>query len=347
MSKGFKNIFLVSSALQSITVFLLLKRYAQLRDNSIVFLEEGTALFPQNYGKVVVILSTRNNRKFIKRNFEEINKYISGNTVLWVSDLFWPMNNFLYSRLLRSENLLQINFFDEGMVLYWRERVGLVRFIREALKSTVLKVQLGDYSYLSTSPFFGAKKLGQTHAYHKDLLMHESVKEIGVESKDLEEFRTAIGIENLNIPASDFSGGVALFLAGPYYRLSSHSEFSVLLKKLVSYLNECDLYNLVIKLHPTESNQDYLDHYHYHGFKLIDCASSIPVEAYADLMGGIDCIVGFNSSALLNLRKFGFKGKLVSFGLDYMAKLAKFDSHLTATQKKIFGAKDVVFRDIL
>ena len=96
-----------------------------------------------------------------------------------------------------------------------------------------------------------------------------------------------------------------------------------------------------------ESNKNYLDHYHCHGFKLIDCPSSIPVEAYADLMGDIDCIVGFNSSALLNLRKFGYKGNLVSFGLDYMANLAKFDSDLTATQKKIFGAKDVVFRDIL
>ncbi len=347
MRKGFKNIFLVSSALQSITVFILFKRDAQLRDNSIVFLEEGTALFPQNYGKVVVILSTRNNRKAIQINFEKINKFISGNTVLWVSDLFWPMNNFLYTRLLRSENLLRINFFDEGMVLYWRERVGLARFTREALKSAVLKVQLGDYSYLSRSPFFGAKKLGETHAYHKDLLTHESVKEIGVEPKDLEEYRAAIGIENLNIPASDFSGGVALFLAGPYYRLSSKSEFSDLLSKLVAYLNECGLYNQIIKLHPTESNQDYLDHYRCHGFKLIDCVSSIPVEAYADLMGNIDCIVGFNSSALLNLRKFSFKGNLVSFGLDYMANLAKFDSDLTATQKKIFGAKDVVFRDIL
>ncbi len=345
MRCNIKNIFLVSSALQSISVFLLLKRDAKLMDSSIIFLEQGTTLFPGDFRKVVQIESTRGNRKVIRKNFEKIKIYADDMIILWVSDLFWPMNNYIYTSLIKSKKILSINFFDEGMVLYWRKNIGLIRFLREVLKSILLKLELGSYSFLPTSPFFGVKRMGKVYAYHQDLLKHENVEEINIGPSDLKEYRYALHITDLHIPKENFNGGTALFLAGPYYRLGSKSEFAVLLRKLVSYLNYCGFRNLIVKLHPTESRQDYFDYYQCHGFKLINCENNIPIEAYADLMDDIDCVVGFNSSALLNLRKFGFNGKLISYGLDYISSLAKFDTNLITTQKKFFGAKGVVFKN--
>ncbi|WP_114661848.1 polysialyltransferase family glycosyltransferase [Polynucleobacter necessarius] len=345
MNSSFKNIFLVSSALQSITIFLLLKRDPQLKNSSIIFFENETALIPRSFKNVIMIESTRGNRKAIKNNFKKIENYVDGKPVLWVSDLFWPMNNFTYTSLLKSNKLSSINFFDEGMVLYWRKNIGLIRFLREALKSLTLKIALGCYSFLPTKPFFGIKKLGKIYAYHKDLLKHEGVQEINIESNDLEEFRNALDINYSHLSKTKIDGKCTLFLAGPYYRLSSASEFAVLLRKLVSYLNYCGFHNLIVKLHPTESKQDYFNYYQCHGFKLMDCVNSFPIEAYADLMGDIDCVVGFNSSALLNLKKFGYEGRLLSFGLDYVSNLAKFDVDLTAKQTRIFGAKGVEFKD--
>lgn len=100
-----------------------------------------------------MIESARGNQKAIKNNFIKIENYVNGKSVLWVSDLFWPMNNFTYASLLKSNKISSINFFDEGMVLYWRKNVGLIRFLREILKSLALKIELGSYSFVPTKPF--------------------------------------------------------------------------------------------------------------------------------------------------------------------------------------------------
>jgi hypothetical protein len=115
------------------------------------------------------------------------------------------------------------------------------------------------------------------------------------------------------------------------------------LKALESRLNAMGFDNLFIKLHPTESESDYLKYYKKYNFKLLFSDANEPIEAYADVLGKHVDIVGFNSSALLNLKKFGFQGRVTSFGLDYIGSLAKHDPHLLKIQKKIFQSQNVNF----
>lgn len=341
---NFKNIFLISSPLQALTVFILLNNNEVLKNNSIVFVEEGLAEFPNNLCVVEKISSSRNNKKIIRNNCEEIINKTEGHFNLWISDIFWPMNNAFYSYAINSKKLISINFFDEGMVLYWYQKISNNRYIRELLKSTILKFYLGAYTFISKRPFIGLKKVNLIYAYHPDLLKRKNILNIEVKNLDLISYRfqNNIKIKQL-IFELDRVNRPVIFLTGPYYRLTSEASFHMCLNALELRLNELGYNKLFIKLHPTESESDYLKYYKKYNFKLLFSDANEPIEAYADVLGKHVDIIGFNSSALLNLKKFGFQGRVISFGLDYISSLSKYDSHLLEIQRKIFESKNVTF----
>jgi hypothetical protein len=314
--------------------------------DSIVFIEEGLSNFPNGICETKKILPTRNKKRAINQNCKYILSFADQQTTLWLSELFWPMNNALYAYIRRAKKILGLNFFDEGMVLYWLEMMGKRRYMRELLKSIFLKFFLGNYFVLNKNPFLVPEDNSLIYAYHPELINSANKFEIKVDKGHLHKYRELSGISlDKHSLGNEIGDKAALFLTGPYYRLSSKHAFDALLTSLVKRLTSLGYSKLYIKLHPTETMDDYKLYYEKHGFKLAFFGEHYPVEVYGDLLGNGLCLVGFNSSALLNLRKFGFRGVLLSFGLDYISSLAKFDSNLMCAQKMLFETQGVIFEN--
>jgi hypothetical protein len=345
--KKYKNLFIISSALQSVSVFLILQNNKSFIPDSIVFIEEGLSNFPDAICETRKILPTRNKKSAINNNCKYILSFSDQQSTLWVSDLFWPMNNAIYTHMRSAKQLLGINFIDEGMVLYWLAKMGKKRYIRELLKSIYLKIFLGNYYILNKNPFLVPENKSFIYAYHPELISSSNKFKIEINKNNLNKYRVLSGINfDEHILSDDVNVKAALFLAGPYYRLSSKHTFDVLLASLSKRLTTLGYKKLYIKLHPTETIDDYKIYYENHGFELAFFGEHHPIEVYGDLLGEFLCVVGFNSSALLNLRKFGFKGILLSYGLDYISSLAKLDFNLMGAQKKLFESQGVIFENL-
>ncbi len=337
-----KSIILVSSPLQALVVWLMIQTDNSLIHGKVTIFFEGKYRMPNIEGIEYIFLEeTRgNNFKAINNNLRKIIESMEKPANLWVSDILWPMNNAIYTLLNKQNKLLNVNFFDEGMVLYWLEKLSRVRLYREYLKFMLMQYRTGiKFTKPKIQPFYTNDKNGIVCALHSSLLnTNVKVCEILIDNELISQFD-----EGLDLMTSDPDMKIynedkvsALLLSQPYYRVTNHENFKRLLFNAKKYLKSDGCEDLYVKLHPSEGLDIYKEFYEPIGFKNIFSESKSPIEAKLHKLPINTTLISFNSSALLNSRVFGFKGKAISYGLDWIANQYKFQKSIKEKQEKLF-----------
>lgn len=330
------NLFLISSPLQALNVSLLAS--AEIGGPSKFLLEEPYH-FPitADHSDVVAIRYTRGRKlDAIRENLEIIDRVAVQPVHLWVSDLFWPMNSAAYSLLRNSGRLASINFFDEGMVLYWKYKLGWLQRIRELARSLSFRARLGAYAFLPSKPFLEYDSFGRLYCIHPELLPSDSgifpitVNE-EVLNKYLQDQEWSFDDDLRKMHSSPLP---VLFLSQPYFRVSSGSNYRQLIEDLRKYLIERGYRNFFLKMHPSETRDDYGKYYSEAGFEQVLSKCNMPIEALSARLDPI-AVVSFNSSSLFNMGKFGLKAPRIAFGLDYIQRIYPLQRSLLREQTDI------------
>ena len=320
-----EHLIIISSPLQALVVWLLLNSVVPLKQGKVIVCIEGSYHLPHMPGMRIINISDTRNRDCatIKNNLELMMKSVQSSLRLWVSDLFWPMNNAVYSALLDKGSLDKVTFFDEGIVLYWMERLTALRFGRELLKFAILK-QRSNMSFTTPSirPFYGNRRNGEVYALHPELLNHDAlIRPIRVDFDAIGQFNKALNGDDevLDFTQWGEGGTVALLLNQPYYRISTREKFHSLVTNATSIIRSMGYSDLYVKLHPSDSSSVFSEFYQPLGYQNILESARIPIEATLHAMRPDTALVSFNSSVLLNASAFGFRGKVISYGLDWIA----------------------------
>jgi hypothetical protein len=312
-----QSIFFVSSPLQAFVVFSIVSESSCFKPKAdvIIFVEEGI-YFPKIADVVVVPLSTtRGNKGSIRDNMLTVLKYISGSVNLWVSDLMWPMNNHAYSELKSRALIGSINFFDEGVVNYLNHGDCAYRYVYEILKSLALKLRLGKYSLPRRTPFFGYEKqkyfcVLNPHIFNKSKAVTGILFSDRTVSKFSNEFKNELAKTKRFLRSSD----CCVFVSTPMYRVFGEDHFERAMRKLCEFLDSRKIEKRFVKMHPSESLDEYEKIYKPFGFDLLHISKEVPFELFVSSLRAKSVLIGFNSSALLNAKKFGCSAQVILYG---------------------------------
>ena len=342
-----QEIILVSSPLQALVVGLLLKSELESNLNrTLVFCEGKYNCLGEGGVSFYELEDTRDlTKEKLDKNLQIIMSKIKGPSRLWVSDIFWPMNNAIYTQMKSAKRLTVVNFFDEGIVLYWLEQMRLVRFVREFIKFAILSVKMKrKFSIPNKAPFYGNDRNGEVLALHPMLVRAEkTVRPIRV---DLDFIKAFDYFLDQNVFQDDFvmlnnARAPALVISQPHYRVTSEDNFRLLVRSLSDHLRANGYTELFVKLHPSENDDFFKYYYEPLGYKKVFQGSLSPLEAkLSGLLSKNIILVSCNSSVLLNARSFGFKGAVISYGLDWLAKVYPFDSGFLGKQSRLFRLND-------
>jgi len=342
-----QEIILVSSPLQALVVGLILKSELELNLNQILVFCEGKYKCLEKEG--VTFYELEDTRKLTKekldKNLQIIMSKIKGPSRLWVSDIFWPMNNAIYTQMKSEKRLKVINFFDEGIVLYFMGRLRLVRFIREFIKFALLSVKMKRrFSIPNKAPFYGNNRNGEIFALHPTLVRDKKiVKPIRVDLDFIKAFDYSLdqNVFQDDLVALNNARAPAIIVSQPYYRVTSEDNFRLLIENLSDYLRSIGHTDLFVKLHPSESDAFFKYYYEPLGYKKVFQGSLSPLEAkLSRLLNKNIILISCNSSVLLNARSFGFKGAVISYGLDWLANVYPFDFGHLRRQRQLLSLND-------
>ncbi len=124
---------------------------------------------------------------------------------------------------------------------------------------------------------------------------------------------------SMGTPSQRIAKNSALFLAQPYYRISGGSKFQRLVAGLTEELQRLGHEKLYVKMHPSEGEEAYNRYYRDFGFEIAYPHAEAPIEVFMHTLPASCTLVSFNSSALLNAQLFGFKGRSLAYGLNWVA----------------------------
>lgn len=318
---GIQMIFLISSPLQALACWLIIKDNSFLKKSNIIVFTEGYYTLPDTANvKRIEVKNTRKNKKNIKDNIEIISSSIHGKCELWVSELLWPMNNAAYSNLKANNRIKSVNFFDEGVVMYFNTTHTTYQYARELLKSFILKFYFKHYTFPSRKMFSESEKNGRVASFNPELIDNfKNIEKICIKQNIINEFAENFIKKNhkREIDRINKSKEPVLILAQPFYRVMQSSKFEEILIKLKNYLNSRDVSDIFIKLHPSESLKDYKSHYHHLGFKLVfSDLQSTPAEVLLSKLNRNVKVASLGTSAFINARKFGFCGEMIVYGFE-------------------------------
>ena len=335
-------IFLISSPLQALACWLIIKDNSFLKKSDIIVFTEGYYTLPDTANvKKIEVKNTRKNKKNIKDNIKIILSSIHGKCELWVSELLWPMNNATYSILKANNRIKSLNFFDEGVVMYFNTTHTTYQYARELLKSFILKFYFKHYTFPSRKMFSESEKDGKIAAFNPELIDNfKNIEKIYIKQNIINEFAENFikKSHKKEIDRINKSKVPVLILAQPFYRVMQSNKFEEILIKLKNYLSSRDVSDIFIKLHPSESLKDYKSHYHHLGFKLVfSDLQSTPAEIILSKLNRNVKVASFGSSAFINARKFGFCGEMIVYGFEQIV----LNTVLLQTQRHITLLKDL------
>ena len=318
---GIQIIFLISSPLQALACWLIINDDSFLKKSDIIVFTEGYYTLKDIPNVTQIKLkNTRKNKKNIKDNIEIITSSINGKCELWVSELLWPMNNAAYSNLKANNRIESMNFFDEGVVMYFNITHSIYQYARELIKSFILKFYFKNYTFPSRKMFSESEKNGKIAAFNPELIDNfKNIKKIYIKQNIINEFAENFIKKNhkKEIDRINKSKEPVLILAQPFYRVMKSRKFEEILIKLKNYLNSRDVSDIFIKLHPSESLKDYKSHYNHLGFKLVfSDLQSTPAEVLLSKLNRNVKVASFGTSAFINARKFGFCGEMIIYGFE-------------------------------
>lgn len=317
-------VFLISSPLQALACWLILKKGNIVQSREVLIFLEGHYEIPVlPCVEIVKLKNTRREKKSINENIGIILSKVDRKIDLWVSDLLWPMNNAAYSTLLANGLVKSVNFVDEGVVMYSNVMEARYYYIRELLKSIVFKFYFKNYSILPRKMYsIGNGKIAvfNPHLVGDDL---ENIVEIPASQADIDVFSKYFIRERNFEEISTINGGDSsvLVLSQPYYRVMKSEYFNEILVGLKRYLEQIGSVDVYIKLHPSETLDDYNQYYRHLGFKLVFAGlRSSPVEIILSKLNKKVRVASFGTSAFVNGRKFGFGGDMIVYGLKKLVK---------------------------
>ena len=246
------------------------------------------------------------------------------------------MNNFLYTVLKKRKILISINYFDEGTITYFNSEQSFKFYFRQFLKSLYLKILYCNYTITPKKLFHLGQDNGKLVALHPKFISRtKNVFELSPDKDDIEEFLIKfVSSDEIENTLDIDSKNSAIILSQPYYRIFDQKYFNILLSKIKSELIIRGIKSLYVKLHPSEKLEDYDRYYKMHGFKRLNISNQIPFEALLTKINNNVAICSVDTSLMFNARKFFFKGKLYSIGLDYVVKKNYWSGNSYVSKKK-------------
>jgi hypothetical protein len=298
------------------------------RDWILVYPEWVSSLLvlPDLWTSVIAGVDTRpeygNAAKRLRRHLSALRSHVVFNSYqeieLVVSDLSWLMNNILVawvSRLCSKRHIdFRLSLLDEGAVLYSGTRLGLRRTAKSVAKYAFLR--LNRFPALLVHPK-NADYLHRlcTHIYclHPDLLdVPSRVTKERIHSEMLNE------IYGDRIPTLVLPLRSCLYLSQPLYKLVGTERQLAVVHALREALCAQGIFQLFYKPHHADLPEwcELLEK--ECGFEPISMREMVPIEMLAARCDA-DIIVSHICSALLNLKSYGYRGRVIAYGLDQLS----------------------------
>lgn len=285
------------------------------------------AVSPEMWTKVLAVGDTRPEyggviRK-IRRNLAILEESVAFDSYcridLVVSDLFWLMNNVLAAKLARFCRSQRIEFnvslLDEGAVLYSGTRLGLRRSLRSAMKYVYLRlhglpsllIQAGNADYLHPL-------CNRVFCLHPELLeLPNHVESVRIDTSPLRQ------IYQDRVPTLDFPSGSCLYLSQPLYKLVGVKCQLALVRSFRERLSRQGIAHFYYKPHHADLPfwSELLET--ECGLRPLEFQEMVPIEMAASCCNA-KVILSHTTSALMNLKRYGYHGRLIAYGLDQLQK---------------------------
>lgn len=332
-----KNIFLINSPLQALNSWLIIKDKSLT--NCVVFVEGQNCYFPALDNCEIIYLPTTFRLKWdvIKSNLSQIESYFSNPFNLFITDPFFAHNCVVISAAYRSKNLQFIYFVDEGMVIYWFTKVPWQRLVRGAGLYIISKIKTGNGVFPRRYPFETMRSIGGLYCLSPHL------ESIGWPNDVYPICTSAIGLYSKNIIPQHHELFVQappgkkriLFLAQPHHYFIPKDSFAEIIKRFSDWLSSEGYNDVWLKPHHQQNPEDVKAC--YSGLKYHLCFSEIqmPAECLAPFLTGVD-VVSNSSSALINMKAFGFHGRVISQGYEDVAQHYTYSRSHLDRQKVLF-----------
>ena len=328
--KGTIHIFLVSSPLQVISVTNIMFQFLKSKNEDSLLFCEGERLKTQIsdetlWTQVIYGLDTRpslnNATKNLRHNFKILSEIINEykHVELYISDLYWLLNNIVFSELrLKYGKDYRCTLFDEGMVLYQQNSSSLWR---QCLKWLWQKTKGFKCTFISGKQKQQKRLVSQIFAYHPTLLGHSCIPIQTLNPELLKHsFEQLMDSASIGLAPNQFPEGGLLYLSQPYYRVMPLENFKELIERMVTYFRAQGIKDFYIKPHDADSQAWIASLEKDYGFiPFTKVRSGIAIETLATRLK-FDIVVSIGSSALLNLKLFGFRHNVISYGLTETAK---------------------------
>lgn len=233
---------------------------------------------------------------------------------LVVSDLSWLMNNVLLTTLSRFCRRHKIEFalslLDEGSVLYTGARFGLRRSLRSAAKYMYLRLHgLPASLILPGNVDYFNPLCGRIYCLHSQLLKVPGTVAV-------EEIRTEL-LESVYgdvIPALPCPPRSCLYLSQPLYKLVGADRQLAVVRSCIARLSAEGIKSFYYKPHHADLPFWCELIEKECGLRQLEFRESVPIELLASRCTA-DVVVSHSTSALLNLRRYGYKGRVLAYGL--------------------------------
>jgi len=320
------TIFLCSSPLQLIHAHLVRHNYLATQDSDCFLFHEGPVskqlLVDEMWTSVTELITSKrahgNTQRNITSNLEAIfaevhwDRYSS--IELIISDLYWLMNNVAVAAISgmcrKSKKQFSFSILDEGAVLYTGDRLGWKRSIRCLGRSAYLFLNgLDTVVVTNSNADYRHPACRTVYCLHPSLLRvpnHVPIVPIDPERLD-EVYKHGFG-ELRVAPRS------ALYLSQPVYQTLGISQHAELVRASRDMLRRQGIVNFYYKPHHFDSDEWRHTVQTEIGFSPIPNGHGLPVEIWAKSCNA-EVIFGHFSSALLNMRAYGYQGRVVACGL--------------------------------
>lgn len=325
------NLFVISSPLQLLTVTNIQLQFPKKHnENSILFVEGERYHHPaanDGWDEIVIANYVRpridNLIKNIRLNLQSIDtlltKHKPTRVKLFISDLYWVSNNVIFAYLLkRFKDNMSCALFDEGCALYTKPDLSYRDRMRSFIKWMALKTAGMPYLILHKKSFDqGNPLIHSLYCYHPELFTGERLrKSIGLNPELLQSFLAQL--TKLNEPTT-IRQKTLLFLSQPYHLYIPMAELKIIMNNMKDYFQKKGVNEFFLKPHHLDKPEWKNILENELGFKTYTGNVSIGIEAAARYLD-FEYVVAFSSSALLNLKKFGYRGEVVSYGREQIGR---------------------------
>jgi len=280
---------------------------------------------PDMWSKVLEVLDTRPEYGNINRRmranlarFEAEIPFASYQRIeLVVSDLFWLMNNVLVAKLAAlcssRGSEFSLTIMDEGSVLY-STRLGLRRILRSFAK----------YAYITLhgfpALFVHSANVNYLHPLCKRVLcLHPELLNappgLSVEAIRPELLKEVYGD---SLPALELPRHSCLYLSQPLYKLVGEERQLKVVRAFKRNLEEQGIRHFFYKPHHADlpSWCDILER--ECGLVPLQFREMVAFELLAPRCSA-EVVVSHTTSALLNLRAYGYHGRVIACGIDELS----------------------------